>query len=60
MDAMMRAIPIMSDYHKKRHLRVELDRATPGRGNYENPRMIIEQGSIDRRVQQLLAKAFVS
>ena len=58
MDAMMRAIPIMSDYHKN-GIYGSSWIATPGRGNYENPRMIIEQGSIDRRVQQLLAKAFV-
>ena len=51
MDAMMRAIPIMSDYHKN-GIYGSSWIATPGRGNYENPRMIIEQGSIDRRVQQ--------
>lgn len=58
MDAMMRALPIMSDYHKN-GIYGSSWIATPGRGNYENPRMIIEQGTTDRRVQQLLAQAFV-
>ena len=56
---MMRAIPIMSDYRETTAFYGSSWIATPGRGNCENPRMIIEQGSIDRRVQQLLAKAFV-
>ena len=47
MDAMMRAIPIMSDYHKN-GIYGSSWIATPGRGNYENPRMIISPRNTNR------------
>ncbi|MGN0188460.1 MAG: SusC/RagA family TonB-linked outer membrane protein, partial [Candidatus Cryptobacteroides sp.] len=54
LNTIMRGLPIFSDYHKGEYYGSTW-LFTPGRNNIENPRMEVEQGSIYRNYQELLA-----
>ncbi|WP_162618569.1 TonB-dependent receptor [Pedobacter yulinensis] len=58
LSVVMRGLPIMSDY-KQGELYGSSWLATPGRGNYENPRMEVEQGLTRRNIQDFLTRVTV-